>query len=82
MLNDSAAQTDEPEERDLLRLGVTFGTLRRVGVPHDSVLECLRGMDGLDITDAAAWFHLFHSSLNLNSYFGTYTYYFISLHCG
>ena len=46
---------EDAEEKALFRLGVTYGTLRRLGFSEDRVDECLRNMDGLDTEDAFTW---------------------------
>ncbi|KAF8898608.1 P-loop containing nucleoside triphosphate hydrolase protein [Infundibulicybe gibba] len=49
---------DEPEERVIARLGITYGVLRRLGFSDSRVEECLRSIDGIDLEDAYEWLYL------------------------
>ncbi|KAH9944510.1 P-loop containing nucleoside triphosphate hydrolase protein [Epithele typhae] len=49
---------DEPEDKAIIRLALTFGTLRRLGFSEARVEECLRAMKGVDMDEAFDWLHL------------------------
>ncbi|EJD52139.1 P-loop containing nucleoside triphosphate hydrolase protein [Auricularia subglabra TFB-10046 SS5] len=49
---------DEPEEKVLARLGITYGVLRRVGFSEDRVIECLNAISGTELDDAFEWLYL------------------------
>lgn len=52
---------NEPEEKVLFRLGITYGVLCRLGFREEKVLECLRSMHGVDLDEAFDWVW-YHSS--------------------
>lgn len=49
---------EEPEEKTVARLGITYGVLRRLGFSQDRVDECLRAIQGVDLEEAYEWVHL------------------------
>ncbi|KAH9835693.1 P-loop containing nucleoside triphosphate hydrolase protein [Rhodofomes roseus] len=49
---------DEPAEKALARLAVTYGVLRRLGFSEGTVEECLRSINGVDVDEAFDWLHL------------------------
>ncbi|KAI0374315.1 P-loop containing nucleoside triphosphate hydrolase protein [Pilatotrama ljubarskyi] len=49
---------DEPEEKALVRLAITYGVLRRLGFSESRVEECLRAIPGVDLDEAVEWLHL------------------------
>ncbi|KIJ45644.1 hypothetical protein M422DRAFT_75059 [Sphaerobolus stellatus SS14] len=42
----------------LLRLGITYGVLRRLGFQEERVLECLKNIRGVDLEEAFDWLYL------------------------
>jgi ATP-dependent RNA helicase DHX29 len=38
-----------------MKLAVTYGILRRLGFTEDRVMECLRGIPGIELEDAYDW---------------------------
>lgn len=46
---------DEPEDKAIARLGVTYGILRRLGFSEERVEECLRAINGVDLEEAYDW---------------------------
>ncbi|CCM00897.1 uncharacterized protein FIBRA_02943 [Fibroporia radiculosa] len=52
---------DEPEEKVLLRLAITYGVLRRLGYSEGRVEECLSAIDGVDLDDAYDWACILYS---------------------
>ncbi|KAF7789912.1 hypothetical protein EIP86_000860 [Pleurotus ostreatoroseus] len=46
---------DEPEEKSITRLAITYGVLRRLGFSEDVVEECLRSINGVDLDEAYQW---------------------------
>ncbi|KII93254.1 hypothetical protein PLICRDRAFT_35442 [Plicaturopsis crispa FD-325 SS-3] len=45
----------EPEEKAVARLGITYGTLRRLGFSESRVEECLRSINGIELDEAYDW---------------------------
>ncbi|RDX56021.1 P-loop containing nucleoside triphosphate hydrolase protein [Lentinus brumalis] len=56
--SESSKSIDEPEEKVLLRLAITYGVLRRLGFTEARVEECLRSIRGVDMDEAFDWLHL------------------------
>lgn len=46
---------DFSDDNALIRLGVTYGVLRRVGYSEETVTRCLESVDGLDLEEAHEW---------------------------
>ena len=46
---------DEPEEKLIVRLAITYGVLRRLGLTEARVEECLRSIRGVDLDEAFDW---------------------------
>lgn len=46
---------DEPEEKAIARLGITYGILRRLGFSEARVEECLRAIRGIELEEAYDW---------------------------
>lgn len=46
---------DEPEEKAVVRLAITYGVLRRLGFSEARVEECLRTISGVDMDEAFRW---------------------------
>ncbi|KAI0068404.1 P-loop containing nucleoside triphosphate hydrolase protein [Artomyces pyxidatus] len=46
---------EEPEDKAVARLGVTYGVLRRLGFSEERVEECLNSIYGIDIDEAYEW---------------------------
>lgn len=46
---------DEPGEKVITRLAITYGTLRRLGFSEDVVEECLRSINGVELDEAYQW---------------------------
>ncbi|KAI9057120.1 P-loop containing nucleoside triphosphate hydrolase protein [Trametes sanguinea] len=55
---DSFKSVDEPEEKALVKLAITYGVLRRLGFSESRVEECLRTIPGVDLDEAVEWLHL------------------------
>ncbi|KAI0651707.1 P-loop containing nucleoside triphosphate hydrolase protein [Trametes meyenii] len=55
---DSSKPIDEPEDKSLVRLAITYGVLRRLGFSEDRVQECLLAITGVDLDEAIEWLHL------------------------
>ncbi|RDB29553.1 putative helicase C15C4.05 [Hypsizygus marmoreus] len=49
---------DEPEDKAIARLGITYGVLRRLGFLDARVEECLRAIQGVDLDEAYEWLYL------------------------
>lgn len=45
----------ESEDKSVVRLGTTYGVLRRLGFLEARVEECLRAMQGVDLDEAYEW---------------------------
>jgi ATP-dependent RNA helicase DHX29 len=45
----------ESDEKSALRLGITYGVLRRLGFSETRVEDCLRAMQGVDVDEAYEW---------------------------
>ncbi|KAF8584485.1 P-loop containing nucleoside triphosphate hydrolase protein [Ramaria rubella] len=54
----SGVTLEEPEEKALPRLGITYGVLRRLGFGEERVIECLSSIHGIDLDEAFEWLHL------------------------
>lgn len=48
-------QFDEPEDKLVGKLAITYGVLRRLGFSEDRVEECLKSANGIGLEDAYAW---------------------------
>jgi len=46
---------DEPEDKAIARLGITYGVLRRLGFSEARVNECLNAINGVDLEEAYEW---------------------------
>lgn len=46
---------DEPEDKAIVRLAITYGVLRRLGFSEDRVEECLKAINGVDVDEAFEW---------------------------
>ena len=46
---------DVSDDNALIRLGVTYGVLRRLGYSEETVMRCLESVDGLDLEEAHEW---------------------------
>jgi len=55
---------DEPEDKVLPRLGITYGVLRRLGFGEDRVLECLSSIHGVELDEAFEWVRSWSRSSN------------------
>lgn len=60
---DGQKPLEEPEEKAIARLGITYGVLRRLGFSEERVEECLRCIDGIDLEEAYEWLYI-HCSEN------------------
>lgn len=54
---DGRKTLDEPEDKALTRLGVTYGVLRRLGFSEERVEECLRAIGSVDLEEAYDWLY-------------------------
>ncbi|KAI0348676.1 P-loop containing nucleoside triphosphate hydrolase protein [Trametopsis cervina] len=62
-LNSHSDGLDEPEDRLLTRLAITYGVLRRLGFSEAVVVQCLESVSGVELEDAFDWLHV-HCSLD------------------
>lgn len=46
---------DEPEEKALPQLAITYGVLRRLGFEEETVERCLKAIKGIDLEEAVEW---------------------------
>ena len=46
---------DISDDSVLVRLGVTYGVLRRLGYSEETVARCLESIDGVDLEEAHEW---------------------------
>ncbi|KAJ3839808.1 P-loop containing nucleoside triphosphate hydrolase protein [Lentinula raphanica] len=46
---------EDPEEKAVTKLAVTYGVLRRSGFSEERVIECLTAINGVDLEDAYDW---------------------------
>ncbi|KAK7463716.1 hypothetical protein VKT23_005652 [Stygiomarasmius scandens] len=51
-------QLDEGQEKALLKIAVTYGTLRRLGFLESRIEDCLKAIDGVDLEEAYDWLYL------------------------
>ena len=56
--NPAAKPIDEPEDKAIVRLAITYGVLRRLGFSEGRAEECLRAINGVDMDDAFEWVRL------------------------
>ncbi|KIL70700.1 hypothetical protein M378DRAFT_194963 [Amanita muscaria Koide BX008] len=49
---------EEPEDKAIAKLGVTYGTLRRLGFSEERVEECLKNINGIDLESALHWLYV------------------------
>ncbi|KAL0951028.1 hypothetical protein HGRIS_007768 [Hohenbuehelia grisea] len=49
---------EEPEDKALNRLAITYGVLRRLGFAEDRVEQCLRTISGIGLEDAYDWLYM------------------------
>ena len=56
--NLAAKPIDEPEDKAIVRLAITYGVLRRLGFSEGRAEECLRAINGVDMDDAFEWVRL------------------------
>ncbi|KXN89904.1 ATP-dependent RNA helicase DHX29 [Leucoagaricus sp. SymC.cos] len=56
-LQEEQRALDEPEDKGIARLGVTYGVLRRLGFSEGRVEECLRAINGVDLEEAYDWLY-------------------------
>ncbi|KAJ8084151.1 hypothetical protein PM082_002918 [Marasmius tenuissimus] len=56
--NAEPKQLDEPEDKAVARLAITYGVLRRLGFTEERVEECLKAIDGVELEDAYNWLYL------------------------
>jgi ATP-dependent RNA helicase DHX29 len=49
---------DEPEDKVIGRLAITYGVLRRLGFSEDRVQECLRTINGIELDEAYDWVNI------------------------
>ncbi|EJT99916.1 P-loop containing nucleoside triphosphate hydrolase protein [Dacryopinax primogenitus] len=48
----------ETEEKVLAKMGITYGTLRRLGFSEERTLECMKEIAGVDLDEALDWLWL------------------------
>lgn len=48
-------RVDISDDNAIVRLGVTYGVLRRLGYSEETVTRCLESVDGLDLEEAHEW---------------------------
>jgi len=54
---------DEPAEKAVPRLAVTYGVLRRLGFAEDKVEQCLRAIPSIGLEEAYEWVSLINCSI-------------------
>ncbi|KAF8216088.1 P-loop containing nucleoside triphosphate hydrolase protein [Mycena galopus ATCC 62051] len=57
-LTEGRKPLDEPEDKAIGKLGITYGVLRRIGFTEERVDECLRAIRGVDLDEAYDWLYL------------------------
>ncbi|PPQ72027.1 hypothetical protein CVT24_008079 [Panaeolus cyanescens] len=55
---DDTPTIEESGDKALLKLAVTYGVLRRLGYPEDTVLECLKNSQSADLEHALEWLYI------------------------
>ncbi|TFY83774.1 hypothetical protein EWM64_g246 [Hericium alpestre] len=53
-----AKPLQEPEDKAIIRLGITYGVLRRLGFSEERVEQCLKAISGVDLEEAWDWLYL------------------------
>ncbi|KAK0465179.1 P-loop containing nucleoside triphosphate hydrolase protein [Desarmillaria tabescens] len=51
-------QIDEPEDKVVAKLAITYGVLRRLGFSEERVIECLEAIPGFELEQAYDWLYL------------------------
>ncbi|KAK0208360.1 P-loop containing nucleoside triphosphate hydrolase protein [Desarmillaria ectypa] len=51
-------QIDEPEDKVVAKLAITYGVLRRLGFSEERVIECLEAIPGFELEEAYDWLYL------------------------
>ncbi|KAG7450382.1 uncharacterized protein BT62DRAFT_916822 [Guyanagaster necrorhizus] len=51
-------QIDEPEDKLVAKLAITYGVLRRLGFSEERVIECLEAIPGFELEEAYDWLYL------------------------
>lgn len=46
---------DDPLDKILVRIGITYGVLMRLGFTEDRVLECLEASQAFELDEAFDW---------------------------
>ncbi|KDQ19932.1 hypothetical protein BOTBODRAFT_125441 [Botryobasidium botryosum FD-172 SS1] len=49
---------NEPEDKVLARIGLTFGVLRRLGFSEERLHECFRSLSNFELDEALSWLYL------------------------
>ncbi|KAK2461815.1 hypothetical protein APHAL10511_006278 [Amanita phalloides] len=49
---------EEPEDKAIGKLAITYGVLRRLGFSEARVDECLKSINGIDLEDAYDWLYI------------------------
>ena len=55
----ASKSVDEPEDKAIVRLAITYGVLRRLGFSAGRVEECLKVINGVDMDEAFEWVRTF-----------------------
>lgn len=51
-------QIDEPEDKVVAKIAITYGVLRRLGFSEEKVVECLEAIPGIELEEAYDWLYL------------------------
>ncbi|KAJ7631081.1 P-loop containing nucleoside triphosphate hydrolase protein [Roridomyces roridus] len=57
-IGEGKKSVDEPEDKAISKLGITYGVLRRLGFSEERVEECLRAIRGVELDEAYDWLYL------------------------
>ncbi|EEB88525.1 hypothetical protein MPER_13594, partial [Moniliophthora perniciosa FA553] len=49
---------EEPEDKVIGKLAITYGALRRLGFSEDRVQECLKAINGIELEEAYDWLYM------------------------
>ncbi|KAK0506080.1 P-loop containing nucleoside triphosphate hydrolase protein [Armillaria luteobubalina] len=57
-ISEGKRQIDEPEDKVVAKIAITYGVLRRLGFSEGKVLECLEAIPGIELEEAYDWLYL------------------------
>ena len=73
---------DDPEDKAIPQLAITYGVLRRLGFEEDIVERCLKSIWGIDLEQAVEWVRNGHGMLIAHQYANHFALALHSLHRG